>query len=81
MQEVTLQIGPKKILWLKKLKILFLGHMLLMILTGKKLLELFMKKDCKKTNQKEFRIKKVIQRKGDKYMLNGKDTIICLITE
>ena len=52
-----------------------------MILTGKKLLELFMKKDCKKTNQKEFRIKKVIQRKGDKYMLNGKDTIICLITE
>ena len=41
----------------------------------------YKKKDCKKTNQKEFRIKKVIQRKGDKYMLNGKDTIICLITE
>ena len=37
-----------------------------MILTGKKLLEHSTKKNCKKTNQKEFRIEKVIKRKGDK---------------
>ena len=40
----TLQIGLKKFLWLKKLKILFHGHMLLAILMVKKLLEDFMKK-------------------------------------
>ena len=45
----------------------------------KKLLEHFMKKKLKKTNQKEFRIEKVI-RKGEKsYMSNGKDMIIHLI--
>ena len=37
-----------------------------MILTQKKLLELFRKKNCKKANQKEFRIKKVIKRKDYK---------------
>ena len=63
LQKVTLQIGLKKFLWLKKLKILCRGHMLLMILIGKKLLERF---------QKEFRIEKVMKRKVDNYMLNGK---------
>ena len=42
------QIGQKKFLLLVKLKILFLGLMLLMIEMGKKLLEVFMKKNCKK---------------------------------
>ena len=32
----------------------------------KKLQEVFMKKNCKKTNQKEFRIEKVLKRKSDK---------------
>ena len=43
-----------------------LGHMLLAILTVKKLLECFTKKNCKKANQKKFRFKKVVKRKGDK---------------
>ena len=34
-----------------------------MILTGKKVLELF-----KKNNQEEFRVEKVIKEKGDEYM-------------
>ena len=59
-------IGQKKFLWLKKLKILCPGHMLLMILLGKNLLEPFTKKNCKKTNQKEFSIEKVVKGKGDK---------------
>ena len=40
--------------------------MLLVILKLKKLLERFTKKNCRKTNQKEFRVEKVIKRKGGK---------------
>ena len=66
----TLQIG------LKKLKIPFRGHMLLMILIEKKLLEAFIKKDCKKTNQKEFIVEKLIKKIGDKLYVkwNGYDS-------
>ena len=53
LQKVTLQIGPRKSLELKKLRILCGGNMLLMILTGKRLSEFFMKKNSKK---QEFRI-------------------------
>ena len=55
MQEAALLIGLKKILQLQKLKILFHGDMLLVILMVKKLLEDFMKK-IEKNNQKKFRI-------------------------
>ena len=45
----------------------------LMILISKKLLEPFTKKNCKtKTNHKEFRVEKVIQRKGDKLYVKWK---------
>ena len=43
-----LKIGQKKFLLLVKLKIQFHGHMLLMISMVKKLLEHFMKKNCKR---------------------------------
>ena len=45
----------------------------------KKLWEVFMKKNCKKTNQNEFRIEKVIKKKGNNCMSNGKDITILLI--
>ena len=38
----------------------------------KKLLEVFMKKNYKKTNQKKFRIEKVLKRKGDKLYVKWK---------
>ena len=44
-----------------------------MILAGKKLLELFTKKNCTKKSQKEFRIEKVITRKGDKLYVKWKE--------
>ena len=47
--------------------------MLLVILMVKKLLERLIKKNWKKTNQKEFRIEKVIKRKGDKLHVKWKD--------
>ena len=46
-KKVSLQIGVKKLLWLKKLKLLRRGHVLWMILTEKKLLELFTKQVLK----------------------------------
>ena len=52
--KVTLQIGLKK--WLKKLKILCRGHVLLVILTSKKLLELFFKKNCKRQIKKSLEL-------------------------
>ena len=54
-------------------------EMLLVILTEKKLLELFTKKNCKKTNQKELRVERVIKRNDDTYMLYWKGRINRLI--
>ena len=56
--KVTLQIGLKKLLLLKKLKILCRGHMLLMIFMEKKLLERFTKEICKKQIKKNLELKK-----------------------
>ena len=52
--------------------------MLLVILMEKKFLECFTKKNCKKTNQNEFRVEKVVKRKAINYMLDGKVMIILL---
>ena len=71
-QKAMLQIGLKKFLLLQKLKMLFRGHMLLVILKAKKLLELFFEKELRKTNKKEFRVEKVIKRKGDKLYIKWK---------
>ena len=49
-----LQIGLKNFLLLVKLKIQFLGHVWLMILMVKKLLEVFMKKNCKRLVKKNL---------------------------
>ena len=59
---------------LKKLRILSCGHMLLMILMGKKLLEYFTKKNWKQI-KKRLLLKKQSWEKLVSYMLNGKDTI------
>ena len=50
----THQTGLKKFLLSVKLKIQFHGHMLLMILMVKKLLEHFMKKNCKRLIKKNL---------------------------
>ena len=50
----TLQIGQRKLLLLVKLKIQFLGPMLLVTWMVKKLLEVFMKKNCKKLVKKNL---------------------------
>ena len=67
LQKAMFQIGLRKFLRLKTLKTLFGGHMLLV-------LERFTKKNCKKNKkkQKEFRVEKVIKRKGDKLYFKWK---------
>ena len=65
LQKTLFQIGLKNFLFLQKLEILP-PEQLLMILQKKKFLEHFRTKNCKKTNQKEFTVEKVIKRKGDK---------------
>ena len=57
--------GLKNVLQLKKIKTLRHGHMVLVILTEKKLLEYFTKK-LQNPNQKKFGVEKVIKRKDDK---------------
>ena len=47
LQKAMFQIGLKKFLLLQKLKILFRGHILLVILKAKKLLQRFTKNNCK----------------------------------
>ena len=65
------QFGLKKFLLLEKLKMLFRGHMLLVILKVKKLLEDFTK-ELQKINQEQFRVEKIIKRKGDKLYVKWK---------
>ena len=48
-------------------------------LNGEEIIGTFYEKELQKTNQKEFRIEKVLKRKGHKLYVNGKVTIIHLI--
>ena len=50
--KVYVPIDKKKFLWLQKVKMLNRRHVLLVILTVKKLLERFTKKICKKKKKK-----------------------------
>ena len=71
LQKVTLQIGLKKFLRLKKLKILYRAHMFLIILMVTRMNKSY-ENELQKANQKEFRIEKVIKRKGDKLYVKWK---------
>ena len=46
--------------------------MLSMILMEKKLLKLFMRKNCEKQIKKSLELKKIIKRRGDKLYINWK---------
>ena len=70
----TLQIGQKFFL-LIKLKIQFLGPMFTYVisdLNGEEITGSFYEKELQKTSQKEFRIEKVLKRKGDKLYVKWK---------
>ena len=63
----------------KKLKILFRGHMLFVILKVNESLQRFTKKNRKKQVKKSLGLKKQSRQKVINYMLNGKAMTILLI--
>ena len=65
----TFQIGQKTFLLLVKFKIQFL---VVNDLNGEEIIGSFYEKELKKTNEKEFRIEKVLKRKGDKLYVKWK---------
>ena len=71
LQKVTFQIALKKFLVLRELKTLCRGHVL-SDLKGEEIFGTFYEKKLQKTNQKRFRVEKVIKRKGDKLYVKQK---------
>ena len=67
----TLQIDQKTFLWLKKLKRLCHGRVINDNI-GEEIVETFYEKELQKTNQKVFRIEKVIKRRGNKLYVKSK---------
>ena len=61
----TLGIGRKKFLLLVKLKVHFRGHVV-SDLNGEEITGNVSEKELQKTSEEEFRIEKVLKRKGDK---------------
>ena len=74
-----LQIGQKKFLLLVGLKMQLCERMQLMIWMVKKLLKVFMKKNCKRLVKKISEYKKYIKENVINCMSNGKSIIIILI--
>ena len=62
----------KKYLLLKKLKNTIPWIYVINDLNGEEIIGTFYEKELQKTNQKEFRIEKVIRRKGDKLYVKWK---------
>ena len=62
----------KKYLLLKKLEITFRGLNAINDLNGEEIIGTFYEKELQKSNQEEFRIEKVIRRKGDKLYVKWK---------
>ena len=63
LQKAMLRIDLKKFLWLKKLKLLCHRYVVSFILTEKKSLERFTKKNCKEQNKKSLKSWKSIKEK------------------
>ena len=67
-----LQIDQKKLLLLIKLKKTVPWTYAISDLNGEKIAGSFYEKEFQKTNEKEFRIEKVLKRKGDKLYVKSK---------
>ena len=72
LQKFTLQIGLKNFLWLKKVKNTILWTYVISDLKGEETVGTFHENALQKTNQNEFRIEKVIKKKGDKLYVKWK---------
>ena len=57
-KKVIFRVGLRTVLWLKMLKTMCCGHLLLVILIVRKLLESLTKNNCKKQIKKSLKLKK-----------------------
>ena len=71
--------SSEKVFVIKKVKKTVPKTYVINDLNGDEMVGTFYEKELQKTNQQEFRIEKVIKRKGDKLYLNGKVMIVHLI--
>ena len=62
----------EKVFVIKKIKNTALGTYVINDLNGEEIVETFYEKELQKTNQKEFRIERVIKRKGDRLYVKWK---------
>ena len=72
LEKAMFQIGLKKVLNIKKAKNTALCTYVISDRNGEEIVGMFYEKELQKTNQKEFRVKKVIKRKSDKLYVKWK---------
>ena len=72
MLRAILQIGLKKFLRLKKIKNVVAWTYVINDLNGEEIAGTLYEKELQKINQQEFRIEKVIKKKGDKLYVKWK---------
>ena len=72
LQMFTLQIGLKKFFLIKKIKSTVLWTYVINDIIGEEVIGTFYENELQKSNQEEFRIKKVIKREGDKLYVKWK---------
>ena len=72
LQKVTLQISLSKILWLKKSKNTVPWTYVINDLNVEEIVGIFYEKELRKTNQKEFRLEKVIKKNSDQLYVKWK---------
>ena len=72
LQRDSYQIGLKKFLWLKNVTKIVPWSYVISDLIGDEIIGTFYERELQNTNQQEFRIEKVIKRKGDKLYVKWK---------
>ena len=71
MQKATFQIDQKKILWLKKFTLSW--TYVISDFNDEEIVGIFYEKELQKTNEKEFRVEKLIKEKGDRLYVKWKN--------
>ena len=79
LQKAMFQIWSKDVFVIKKVKNNVPGIYVISDLKGEEIVGTFYEKELQKTNQKEFRVEKVIKRKGDKLYVKWKGYVLLTV--
>ena len=72
LQKVTLQLSLKKVFLIKKVKNTVPWTYVINDLNSEEIFRTFYEKELQRTNQREFRIEKVVKKKGDTLFVKWK---------